>query len=76
MGTAQTTTVIGYDVDSGKVAFRYHNTLVKARDGTLVLPTPGQVLKHNEGCYRVVRVREGSTEAAWEIDVREETANL
>jgi hypothetical protein len=66
MKIAEIGTVIGYHVESGKQLFIHPNRVIRNYEGLSTLPTEGQMY---EG-YEVAGVREGSTGARWEIDVR------
>ena len=72
MKTMQGCTVVGYNVDSGKEVFTWRHVAPKNYDGTGGLPNAGRILEHNGKSYRVIGVRQGSTETLWEIDVPEE----
>jgi hypothetical protein len=74
MGTAQTATMIGYDVESGKVLFTYSNMPSRSYDGKCNLPGAGQLIEHNDRIYRIVGVRKTSTETNWELDLQEESS--
>ncbi len=72
MPTVPTTTIVGYDVDSGKQLFTHPNVPVRDYKGNSSLPRVNQIYKSSFNDYLVIRVRRSSTETLWEIDVRVE----
>jgi hypothetical protein len=71
--TVSVGTIVGYDFKSGKKLFTEPNRVTRFPDQTLALPHADDLYLSNGKNYRVVGVRAGSTEIAWEIEVREET---
>ena len=74
MKTVPAGILIAYDADTGKKLFTELNRATRWPDGTSSLPHARALYLHDNN-YRIVGVREGSTETIWEIDVREESAN-
>ena len=74
MKIAPTATIIGYDVDSGKELFTHPNVLIRNYEGIHTLPGSGQIYKSRLNTYRVIGVRQDSTEALCKIDVRPEAS--
>jgi len=68
---ARTGTIVGYDAESGEKLFTHVNREVE-RNGISTLPYAGGFHDSYDKRYRVVRVRAGSTEELYEIDVKEE----
>jgi len=66
-------TIVGYDFKSGKKLFTETNRVTRFSNQALALPHADDLYLSSGKNYRVVGVRAGSTEAAWEIEVREET---
>jgi len=73
MKTVPAGILIAYDADTGKKLFTELNRATRWPDGTSSLPHARALYLHDNKNYRIVGVREGSTETIWEIDVHEET---
>ena len=74
MKTVPAGILIAYDADTGKKLFSELNRATRWPDGTDALPNAQSFYAHDNKNYRVVGVREGSTETLCEIDVREESS--
>ena len=72
MNVETTGTLVGYDAESGEKLFTEMNRPVKATDKTSIFPLRGDSYYTGGKKYRVVGVRRSSTEAHYEIDVRED----
>lgn len=72
MTTVKTDTLIGYEVASGATPFTDTNRPITMVDGTSSLPRPNDIYISGRKRYRVLGIRETSTETLYEMLVKEE----